>query len=145
MSRASATLGKLETIEGASFYIIIKKLEILKAELVTHISVDWRDWSFSKLLEALRKWTETNVFIKTEKRNPRRPEISNGSLFSNVCVYCQSTDHKTTKCNVISSPETRKKYLADNKLCFIVPRGNTQPAAVKVKFPVKNVIIRPFA
>ncbi|CAB3988632.1 Hypothetical predicted protein [Paramuricea clavata] len=49
------TLGKLEMIEGASFYIIIKKLEVLKAELVAHVSGDWRDWSFSELLEALRK------------------------------------------------------------------------------------------
>jgi hypothetical protein len=131
------TLGKLETIEGASFYIIIKKLEVLKAELVTHVSGDWRDWSFAELLEALRKWTETNAFIKTEKRISRRPEISNGSAFhsrdSNVCVYCQSTDHKAPQCNVISSPEARKKYLADNKLCFNCASGQHAASSCKSK------------
>ena len=131
------TLGKLETIEGATFYVIVKKLEVLKAELATHVSGDWRNWSFSELLEALRKWTETNAVVKTEKRNPfKRPE--NGNSFhardSNGCVFCQSSDHKPTNCDKVSTPEARKKYLADNKLCFNCAAGQHAASACKSKF-----------
>ena len=44
------TLGKLNIIQGATFYVI-KKLEVVKAELVSHILKDWREWIFKELLE----------------------------------------------------------------------------------------------
>ena len=63
--------------------------------------------------------------------------VVSGSSFhsrdSNVCVYCQSTDHKTTQCNVISSPEARNKYLADNKLCFNCASGQHAASSCKSK------------
>ena len=62
-----ATLGKLEMIQGAAFFVIVKKLELLKSELVTHVAGDWLDWTFTQLIEALRKWTETNTTAKVDK------------------------------------------------------------------------------
>ena len=120
------TLGKLQSVEGAAFYVIVKKLEVLKAELVTHVSGDWRDWSFKELLEALRKWTETNSVVKEEKR-PKRQHgqgWQGGRAFAsdeydpNKCVYCDSGAHKASACDKITSPFERKRVLMQKKLCF---------------------------
>ena len=36
------TLGKLDSVEGTTYYVL-RELEIIKAELVTHVKTDWRD------------------------------------------------------------------------------------------------------
>ena len=46
------TLGKLNTIEVTVFYVI-KKLEVVKAELVSHVQTNWRDWTFRDLTALL--------------------------------------------------------------------------------------------
>ena len=46
------TLGKLNTVEGATYYVV-KKLEVIKAELVAHVETNWRDWTFRDLVNAL--------------------------------------------------------------------------------------------
>lgn len=40
-----ATLGKLDTIQGAALLVIIRKPELLKSELMTHVTGDWSDWT----------------------------------------------------------------------------------------------------
>jgi capsid protein len=67
------TLGKLDIIQGATYYVV-KKLEIIKAELVSHVETNWRDWSFRDLVDALRKWTEINIIVKTDKAEKRNRE-----------------------------------------------------------------------
>ena len=62
------TLGKLDTIEGAAYYVV-KKLDVIKPELVAHVETNWRDWTFRDLVNVLRKWTEINSVVKTKKRN----------------------------------------------------------------------------
>lgn len=57
------TLGKLDTIEGVIYYIV-KKLDVVKSELVAHVETNWRDWTFRDLLDALQKWTEVNSIAK---------------------------------------------------------------------------------
>ena len=55
------TLGKLESVQGMAYYVLVKKLEFLRSELVSHVPSDWHSWSFKELLEALRQWTNTNT------------------------------------------------------------------------------------
>ena len=55
------TLGKLESVQGVAYYVLVKKSEFLRSELVSHVPSDWRLWSFKDLLEALRKCTDTNT------------------------------------------------------------------------------------
>ena len=74
------TPGKLNTVEGATYYVV-KKLEVIKAELVAHVETNWRDWTFRDLVNALRKWTEINIVVKTQncnKYNQRRSEDYTG-------------------------------------------------------------------
>ena len=48
-------LGKLESVQGVAYYILVKKLEFLRSELISNVPSDWRSWSFKELLEASRK------------------------------------------------------------------------------------------
>ena len=60
------TLEKLDTTQSATYYAV-KKLEIIKSELVVHVKNSWRDWEFRDLVEAFRKWTEINIVVKGPK------------------------------------------------------------------------------
>lgn len=60
------TLEKLDTIKGVTYYAF-KKLEVVKAELVSHVETNWRDWTLRDLLDALRKWTEINSVPKLKQ------------------------------------------------------------------------------
>ena len=57
------TLGKLDTIEGATYYVV-KKLEVIKAELVAHVETNWRNWTFRDLVNALRNGRRLTVSLK---------------------------------------------------------------------------------
>ena len=65
------TLRKLDTIKGVTYYIV-KKLDVVKAELVSNVETNWRNWTFRDLLNALRKWTEINSVAKAQRRNKGR-------------------------------------------------------------------------
>ena len=130
------TLGKLSSVQGVAYYVIVKKLEFLRSELVTHVGGDWRSWSFKELLEALRKWTATNAIVKgSDKGNPvkgniaKRPALSSERAFhsqdryANNCVYCDSAEHVSSSCNKIPTPADRKAFLAKKKLCFNCAAG----------------------
>ncbi len=126
------TLGKLDSIEGATYYVL-RKLELIKAELVTHVKTDWRDWAFKDLLESLKKWTETNVVnSKVTKRGKFGKDPSNyapgGRAFGSrdheiKCVYCESTEHRAKACDKVLTPLERKKILAKKRLCFNCASG----------------------
>ena len=117
------TLGKLESVQGVAYYVPVKKLEFLRSELVSHVPSDWRSWSFKELLEALRKWTDTNT------TSSKRPALSDRVFFSedrhvnNSCVYCESTEHVSSDCGDISTPEERKAFLVNKRLCFNCAAG----------------------
>ena len=49
------------------------KLPGIRADLV-RLDDSWQDWGFCELAEALRKWTERNPTIASEK-NPKRDKI----------------------------------------------------------------------
>ena len=77
------TLEKLDSIEGATYYVL-RKLELIKAELVTHVKTDWRDWAFKDLLESLKKWTETNVVLIKINGQTFRALLDSGASHSYV-------------------------------------------------------------
>ncbi|CAB3998678.1 Pol poly [Paramuricea clavata] len=135
------TLGKLDSIEGTTYYVL-RKLEIIKAELVTHVKTDWRDWTFKDLLESLKKWTETNLVPKVHKRDKfgKDPysQSPGGQAFGSrnheiKCVYCESTDHRAKTCDKVLTPLERKKILAKKRLCFNCASGQHHANSCKSK------------
>ena len=136
------TLGKLDSIEGTTYYVVLRKLEIIKAELVTHVKTDWRDWTFKDLLESLKKWTETNLVTKVSKRGKfgKDPysQSPGGRAFGSrdheiKCVYCESTDHRAKTCDKVLTPLERKKILAKKRLCFNCASGQHHANSCKSK------------
>ena len=114
-------MGKLKEING---YVqtTIDKLSGIGADLV-RIDSDCHDWDFRQFLEQVRQWTERNP-ISFEKKPPehqKRERVyqvrQSDSEFKN-CVYCNKADHKSTKCNSVTSVKQRRKILSDKKLCF---------------------------
>ena len=88
------TLGKLNIIQGATFYVI-KKLEVVKAELVSHILKDWREWIFKELLEPYengrRPMPTWKCRIATKARTPlNRPQacgrLTLAIMKSSACI-----------------------------------------------------------
>ena len=145
------TLGKLDTIQGATYYVV-KKLEVIKAELVSHVETNWRDWSFRDLVDALRKWTEINVIVKAQKRNKETPHNPYNrppggraltSRESEVkCIYCQSAEHKAISCDKVTKPSERKKILAEKHLCFNCAIGQHAASSCKSKISCQNCQMR---
>ena len=139
-----ATLEKLKTIQGAAFFVIVKKLKLLKSELMTHVAGDWRDWTFTQLIEALRKWTEMNTIAKVDKRAAtKRSSSSQAHAFQsydhevkndpNKCVYCDSEEHRASNYNKVTSSTKRKRILMQRKLCFNCAAGQHSANACKSK------------
>ena len=108
------TLDKLNTIEVTLFYVI-KKLEVVKAELVSHVQTNWRDWTFRDL---------TALFTQKRTKEKKFSHNSTGgrALTSRdteiPCVYCQSSEHKANSCDKVTTASERKKILAEKRLCF---------------------------
>ena len=107
------TLGKLESVQGVAYYVLVKKLELLRSELVLHVPSDWRSWSFKELLEALRKWTDTNTTSLSDQ-----VFSSEDRHVNNSCIHCDSTEHVSSDCSDISTPEEREAFLVSKRLCF---------------------------
>jgi len=80
------TLGKLESVQGVVHYVLVKKLEFLRSELVSHVPSDWRSWSFKELLEALRKWTDTNTTSSKCPALSDRVFFSDDQHVNNLCA-----------------------------------------------------------
>ena len=117
------TLGKLESVQGVAYYVLVKKLEFLRSELVSHVPSDWRSWSFKELLESLHKWTDTNTTSSKRSASSDPVFFSEDRHVNNSCVYCDSTEHVSSDCGEISTPEERKAYLVSKRLCFNCAAG----------------------
>ena len=106
------TTGKLKEING---YVrtTIDKLPRIRADLV-RIDSDWHNWKFGEFAEQVQQWTERN-HINFEKKPPehqKRQKVykvrQSDSKLKN-CVYCNKADHKSAKCNSITSINERRK------------------------------------
>ena len=126
--QALETLGKLKEVNG---YVrtSLDKLEGIRGDLV-RTDDDWREWDFTKFVDALRKWTERNPLpVKsTDKNQDTHPSrrtsrdpvynTQQGDIRLRACVYCDSADHRKHECNKITEPSQRRKILIPKRLCF---------------------------
>ena len=132
------TMGKLQTVNGYA-RMILDRLPGIRADLVRD-DEKWKEWGFVELVEALRRWVERNPVESKQHREVRHGGVNatfrndpprerlfrtgnenksdlRSSKFKN-CVYCQSKEHKSIECSVVSSSNERKRFLAEKKLCF---------------------------
>ena len=87
-----ATLGKLNTIQGAALLVIIRKLELLKSELMTHVTGDWSDWTdrgTDKCATAKRSFTlPQGRAFQSHDRNANK--YSHGVFIVTKCLHQQN-------------------------------------------------------
>ena len=114
------TLNKLSDVNGY-VRMTLNKLPNIRGDLV-RTDTKWKEWTFSQLCEALREWTERNYPVEIN-RDEKRQEKS-GKAFNTQqrkdetkprpCVYCDSKEHRSTACSVVSTSADRRKILAQN-------------------------------
>ena len=121
--QALETMGKLREINGY-VRMTLDRLPGIRSDLV-RTDDSWHEWQFPDLVEALRSWTERNPTSSSDVSNPqeRRRERSyqakvKSESSSKTCAYCDSADHKSYECKVITGVEDRKKLLSEKRLCF---------------------------
>ena len=133
------SIGKLQNINGFVRHTL-DKLSGIRSELVRS-DVDWQEWTYVELVEALKKWTERNPVQNTEKPSennpnrerfdqyPRRDRVLHSKEITTIikgCVYCKG-DHKSAECQNISSTNERKKILSEKRLSFNCTGKNIGP------------------
>ena len=122
----------------------MKKLDVVKAELVAHVETNWRDWTFRDLLDALQKWTEVNSIAKVQKRskdnsfhNQNYQSTGGRALTSRdsevKCIYCESVEHKAISCDKVTNTNERKKILVEKHLSFYCAVGQHAASNCKNK------------
>ena len=121
--QALETLGRIGEVNGY-VRMTLDKLESIRGDLV-RTDDDWQSWKFPNLIEALRQWTERNPPRHGDKTE-RKPKVPRARSFHardrevqpRPCVYCNSIQHKSVKCDKVTTPSERKKLLSSKKLCF---------------------------
>ena len=126
------TLGKIDQV-NAYLRMTFDKLPAIRGDLV-RTDPTWESWNFEKLTEALRLWTRRNPIKnpsaeKTTHQqddsywkhdNPSRACHTQQKNRQRVpsCVYCESTDHKSTNCPKVVNMADGKKILLQKRLCY---------------------------
>ena len=142
------SIGKLQNINGFVRHTL-DKLSGIRSELVRS-DVDWQEWTYVELVEALKKWTERNPVQNTEKLsennpkrekfdqyprrdkpeyNPKRDMVLHSKESTTIikrCVYCEG-DHRSAECQNIFSTNERKKILSEKRLSFNCTGKNIGP------------------
>ena len=121
------SMGKEKDIRGYVRLTLDKLLDI-RADLVT-LENNWQEWGFLQLVEALRKWCETNSVSldgnpgrRDEGRDPLLQAKQEGGKHK-VCVFCKSEEHKSDDCDKIEGVVDKRRYLSDNKLALGMHRA----------------------
>ena len=133
------SMGKLQNINGFVRHTL-DTLSRIRSELV-RFDDDWQEWTYGKLVEALKKWTERKPVQSNKKLsennpkrvgfdqyprqdkpeyNPKRDRVLHSKESTTIikgCVYCEG-DHRSAECQNISSTNERKKVLSEKRLCF---------------------------
>ena len=113
------TMGKLKQIDGY-VQITLDKLPTIRADLV-RLDHQWQDWTFPKLVEALREWTVRNPLSSQDLRKDhasRQEKLLQTSQKRSRCVYCDGKDHVSNGCDKVKTADARKRILKEKKLCF---------------------------
>jgi hypothetical protein len=88
---ALETLGKIKEIDGY-VRVTLDKLPDIRADMVRSDD-DWQDWGFSQMIEALRKWYESNpVGPEDQKYKSKLPkdksfQANQGDWKLRPCIY----------------------------------------------------------
>ena len=108
------------------------KLIGIRADLV-RTDDNWQEWTFTHLVEALRKWTERNPLPMDHERSehfneefnhkqPKRDRIFQAKQQdwkpARTCMYCGAGEHKSPECDKVADMAERRKHLSFKKLCF---------------------------
>ena len=122
--QALDTLGKLGDLAG-NLRMMLDKLEDIRSD-ITRIDPKWKNWGFHELLEGLRGWIDRNPLqigeresraqlrdIRREKTFSTRDQIKPRS-----CVYCDSSNHRSSNCESVKTVEERRKILSNKRFCF---------------------------
>ena len=120
--QAVETMGKLKTINGY-VRLLLDRLPGIRSDLVRD-DVNWTNWEFPHLVEALRLWTERNPIFDERKEHTaqrkfdRTLQTRQKQWKPKSCVYCDNDMHKPINCQHVSSTEARKQVVARKRLCF---------------------------
>ena len=109
-----------------------------------------RNWEFPQLIEALRKWMERNSAKVDEKKHEKDPpeKLKQGKSYqtrqqewkSRPCVYCESANHKSSKCDKVTDIAERKKYLVSSNCASTALARNTEPHIAEASLGAKIAI-----
>ena len=81
-------------------------------------------------------FTSQSLQIST-KRKEKFGGTGNSSSSGNKsrkCVYCKSTQHIPSRCDVVSNPKARLRLLKNNTLCFVCLKPSHRAAQCKIDY-----------
>ncbi|XP_028394878.1 uncharacterized protein LOC114519022 [Dendronephthya gigantea] len=121
--QALETLGKLEEVVG-NVRMTLDKLVGVRADLI-RTDRDWKKWTFTELVEALRQWVERNPLQPGDKDAGQHPKFkprdkqftTKEQSKQRQCVYCED-DHKSGECTKVVDVGERKRILSIKRRCF---------------------------
>ena len=122
--QALETLGKLEQVAG-NVRMTLDKLVGIRADLI-RTEKDWKKWTFTELVEALRQWVERNPLQPGDKDGGQHPKFkqrenqfaTRDHLKQRQCVYCENDDHRSVECTKVVDVGQRKRILSIKRRCF---------------------------
>ena len=140
------SLKTLEKLDTAEILVLetLEKLGPIKADLI-RTDPNWQSWGFEKLLEALRDYTLRNPekddtpnrtfggFRRTEQFNRKERHYRSIEKKPNKCVYCESSEHRSSECSKVKEVSERREFLKKNRLCYNCTGGGHGAATCRSK------------
>ena len=142
--QALESMGKLREISGYT-RATLDKLEGIRADLV-RLDDEWQLWGFPQLVEALCKWTEQNPIYQHQEGRDKvfttnqgnNHGANKGNFQRRSCVFCESNDHKSVECTVVTKTTERRDILRQKRLCFNCTGGRHRASECQSKGSCKN-------
>ena len=111
---------------------------------MVHLDTDWQEWTFPKLVKALRK--RTIIINPLTNQEPRRGQLSRKERMLQTnrhrqrCVYCNGDSHISSSCNKVTTVDKKKKILREKKQCYSCTRKYHSAAEYRSKYHAITVI-----
>jgi hypothetical protein len=147
------SLKTLEKLDTAEILVLetLEKLGPIKADLI-RTDPNWQSWGFEKLLEALslRDYTLRNPekddtpnrtfggSRRSEQCNRRERHYRSIEKKPNKCVYCESSEHRSSECSKVKEVSERREFLKKNRLCYNYTGGGHGAATCRSKNCAKS-------
>jgi hypothetical protein len=130
------TLGKLQEVNGY-VRLTLNKVPGIRRDLVR------TEPKFTDLVKALFAWTERNPIepkTSSERKDASRAYHTRQiDQKSRVCVHCDSKNHKSIACDLVTTCEARRKLLSDKKLCLTAQVVVIGHLSIGVSKPARTV------